>query len=362
MRVSTEPLRLHVISLLRATTAARHGMRIEERLRRPLQILLVKTSSLGDVVANLPVVTDILRWRPDARLDWVVEEAFAELVRLHPGVADVIVVAQRRWRKHLLSAAAWSERRAFRTQLRASRYDVVIDTQGLLKSAFIAFRARGTSVGYGWSSAREPLATLAYDWRIAVPKAVHAVERNRRLAARALGYALADPPEYGLRCPGVPAALVLPKACWVALHGTSREEKLWPEERWAELGVTLAARGLAAVLPWGTERERARSERLAAVIPGAVIPPRLALQDLAGLLGTSRFVVGVDTGFTHLAAALSVPVVALFSHSNPALSGVRGRGAYTNLGGMNDPPRVQVVIAAVDALALHHCQTPEGCR
>lgn len=351
MRSSTGLLRVRGTSPLREAPAVSQDAQTEEARGRPLRVLLVKTSSLGDVVASLPVVADILRWRPDAQLDWVVEEAFVDLVRMHPDVADVIVLAQRRWRKHPLSAIAWAERRAFRARLRVVRYDVVIDTQGLLKSALVTFRARGTSVGYGWSSAREPLATLAYDRRIAIPKGIHAIERNRRLAAASLGYALLDPPEYGLRCPGMPGSLVLPKAFWVALHGTSRDEKLWPEERWAALGATLAARGLAVVLPWGTERQRARSERLAARIRGALVPPRLSLHELAGLLGASRFAVGVDTGLTHLAAALAVPVVALFSRSNPALSGVRGRGAYANLGGMNCPPSVHAVVAAVDVVA-----------
>ena len=320
-----------------------------QALTRPLRVLLVKTSSLGDVVANLPVVADILRWSPDARIDWVVEEAFADVVRLHPGVARVIVVAQRRWRKRLLSAASWAELRAFVVRLQACRYDQIVDTQGLLKSAVIALHAYGTSAGHAWSSAREPLAALTYDRRILVLKGIHAMERNRRVVAGALRYVLREPADYGLRCPVAPAAAPS-KSFWVALHGTSCDRKQWPEARWVALGAALSARGLSLVLPWGTERERACSERLAASIPGALTLPHLGVRDLAGLLGAARFVVGVDTGLTHLAAALGVPVIALFCHSDPALSGVQGTAACVNLGGMHCAPDVSAAVEAVNAL------------
>jgi lipopolysaccharide heptosyltransferase I len=348
MRASAQGIRTRAWRWVREAMLQNQDASVRESTH-PLRVLLVKTSSLGDVVANLPVVVDILRWRPDAGIDWVVEEAFADVVRMHPRVANVIVVAQRRWRKRPLSAVSVDERRMFHAQIRARSYDLVVDTQGLLKSAIIAFRARGPSVGYGWSSAREPLATLAYDRRISVPKTIHAMERNRRLVAGALGYALGEPADYGLRCPTAPT-LDPPNPFWVALHGTSRDEKLWPEACWMALGASLSTRGFTAVLPWGTERERARSERLAAAIPGALAPPRLGLQDLAGFLGAARFVVGVDTGLTHLAAALRVPVVALFCDSDPALSGVRGEGTLANLGGPNNAPDAPAVTRAVDAL------------
>ncbi|MDP1997012.1 MAG: glycosyltransferase family 9 protein, partial [Gallionella sp.] len=125
-------------------------------------ILLVKTSSLGDVLHNLPVVSDIVRHYPNAQIDWVVEESFAALPGLHPAMRNVIPVAVRRWRGKLLSAATWREIAAFRNKLAAQRYDIAIDTQGLLKSALLMRGANGLRCGFDRDSAREPLAASLY--------------------------------------------------------------------------------------------------------------------------------------------------------------------------------------------------------
>lgn len=313
------------------------------------RVLLIKTSSLGDVVANLPVVTDIIRRSPRARIDWVVEEAYVDVPRLHPGIANVIAVAQRRWRANPLAAEARAERRAFLSQLRANRYDFVIDTQGLIKSALIARKTRGPATGYDWASAREPLATLAYERRVRVPRALHAIERNRRVAAAALGYPLAQPAAYALDRPRAPRTAPTAPYC-VLVHGSSRTDKLWPEERWIALGAALAARRLAVVFPWGSDCERDRSTRLAAAIAGAIVPERLTVRSLAGLLGSARFVVGVDTGPMHLAAALRVPVVGMYFGSDPRMAGVYSDAWHRNLGSPGVKPDVGAVVAALDAL------------
>ena len=314
------------------------------------RVLLVKTSSLGDVVANLPVVTDIIRRWPDAQIDWVVEEAYVDVPRLHRGVAEVIAVAQRRWRRNLLAAETRAERQAFIARLRANSYDLVIDTQGLLKSALIARRARGPSAGYDWASAREPLATLAYDRRLRVQRELHAIERNRRLAAAALGYTLEQPAAYALTRPLAPHAAPRAPYC-VLVHGSSRPDKLWPEERWIALGAALAARRLAVVFPWGSDGERERSRRIAASIAGAVVPERLTVRSLAGLLAAANFVVGVDTGPMHLAAALRVPVVGMYFGSDPRRAGIYSDAWHRNLGGPGVKPEVGAVVAALGALA-----------
>lgn len=314
------------------------------------RILFVKTSSLGDVVHNCPAVTDVALRVPGAAIDWVVEEAFAEIVALHAHVRRVIPVAIRRWRGSLLAAATWSELAAFRASLRSERYDVVIDTQGLLKSALVAAQALGRRHGFDRASAREPLAARFYDVTHAVQGNLHAVDRNRQLAALALGYRFDDSCNYGLRAPPAigPEAAPIPYALLFTM--TSRDDKLWPEEHWRALGNALANRGLDCLLPWGTEDERRRCARIAAAIPRATVPPRMRLAEIAGLARAARCVIGVDTGLAHLAAALEVPVVGLYCNSDPALTGLHGAGRLWNLGMPGQPPSVDAVINALEAL------------
>jgi heptosyltransferase-1 len=310
------------------------------------RILLIKTSSLGDVVHNLPVVADIAAARPDVTVDWVVEEAFAAIPRLHPHVSQILPVAVRRWRRTLWSPAVWSEARAFISTLRAQSYDAVIDTQGLLKSAWIAGAARGVSHGLDRESSREPLG-LFYDHRHHVPWGQHAVERNRRLAAQALGYTLSAPTQYGITAATQTFAWLNNNPHAVLLHATSAERKLWPEERWIELGRTLAAQGISSVLPWGTAAEHERSVRLMHKIPQAVVPERLDIAALAALLAQARVVVGTDTGLTHLAGALGVATVGIYCATDPAATGLYACARGVNLGGVGKPPAVGDVMAAL---------------
>jgi heptosyltransferase-1 len=316
-----------------------------------MRILLVKTSSLGDVVHNLPIVTDIRKALPEVLIDWVVEEGFVELPRLHSGVDRVIPVALRRWRKNLFSVATWREVRAFRQAIRAVDYDLVLDTQGLLKSALLARIAHGPRSGYGSESAREPLASHFYDACFDVPRDLHAVTRNRRLAALALDYAVPDALNYGLASL---SATTKNDPTAVLLTATSRDDKLWPESDWIALGQDLARRGLRCLLPGGSPKERERATRLAAAIPSAVALPARSLTELAGLLAVASIVVGVDTGLVHLAAALDRPTLALFCASNPGLTGVLAGGSDTgkavNLGRQGEPAKRNDVLASVERI------------
>jgi len=309
------------------------------------RILFVKTSSLGDVVHNCPAVSDAARAAPGATIDWVVEEAFAEVAAMHAQVRRAIPVALRRWRGALWGPRAWSEMAAFRRALREERYDLVIDTQGLLKSALLARLASGVRHGMDAASAREPLAARFYDVRHAVPRQQHAVERNRQLAAAALGSALRADCDYGLRAEG-PPPLELPAAYAVLLTMTSRADKLWPERNWVELGRLLAARGLRCVLPWGSEEEKARAARVAAVTGEAVVPRRMGLAELARLMRGARGVAGVDTGLTHLAAGLGVPAVGIYLSSEPRLTGLHAGARVRNL----DAPDAAAVHSALEEL------------
>jgi heptosyltransferase-1 len=331
-------------------------------------ILLVKTSSLGDVVHNLPVVSDIRRALPDATIDWAVEDAFTAIPALHPGLRRVIACSPRRWRRGLLAPSTWREIGAVRAALREAPYDLVIDTQGLLKSALIARLAPGTRHGLDWRSSREPL-RWAYDRTHAIAWGRHAVERNRELAARAVGYAVAGPPVYGIEAPPFPPAAAdddspdeerLPwqdpqgRYAWapsgpflILLHATSAERKLWPEHQWKKLAAHFGSAGVACVLPWGGAEEQARSNRIAQGVPNAVVPPRLGLHALAGLLGRSRCVIGVDTGLVHLAAALGRPTVGIFVATDPAATGVRAGDHAVNVGSGQAAPTQAAVLAGI---------------
>ncbi len=320
------------------------------------RILLVKTSSLGDVVHNLPVVGDLRAALGDVRIDWVVESGFSAIPAMHPDVEGVIPVSLRRWRKRPFSTDTRMELRALRTRLHETRYDAVIDTQGLLKSALIVSMANGVSHGRDWRSSREPLA-LFYDKVHSVPWSLHAVERNRLLASLALGYPLSGPPVYGIQAPASGAAALgavfpdaNPRAFAVLLHATSAAKKEWPEENWIGLGNVLAARGVCSVLPFGNLKEQQRSERLAARIPDAVVPPALDLDTMATLLANARIVFGVDTGLSHLAVALGAPTVGLFCATDPAATGLFGSSRLLNLGGVGVAPTINEAVAAMEVL------------
>jgi heptosyltransferase-1 len=318
----------------------------------PGDILLVKTSSMGDVIHNLPVASDLAARFPQARIDWVVEEGFADLPRLHPGVRRVLPVALRRWRRHPLSASVWREIQAARQVLRATAYDVVLDTQGLLKSALIVRSARcaatGQRLGYSLRSLREPLAAPAYDKRFDVAKSQHAVTRNRQLAALALGYDLPPRLDYGLAALRNTAGARGESA--VLLTAASRADKLWAEQNWINLGRSLVRLGLTPLLPGGNAPERERAARIASKIPGAQAIPPMSLADLAALLAHARVVIGVDTGLTHLAAAVQTPVIALYTATQPALTGVLGSGGFQNLGTSGAPPDLPSVLMALKSL------------
>jgi len=313
------------------------------------RILFVKTSSLGDVVHHCPAVSDAARNLPGIEIDWLVEEAFVSIPRMHPAVRRAIPVAMRRWRGALWRAAAWKEMRTLRQTLRASRYDAVVDTQGLLKSAVLGALAAGPSHGLDRGSAREPLAALFYAHRHAVPRGQHAVERNRQLTAAALGYAASGECDYGLQAAqGAPRPGDRPYVVLLAM--TSREDKRWPEAHWMRAGREIAARGMRSLLPWGTEEERTRSETIAREIPDAVVPRRMSLEELAALFQRSRAVLGVDTGLTHLAAALGAAVIGIYCASDPALTGLHGSARARNLGGIGQTPAPESVLASLSAL------------
>ena len=313
-------------------------------------ILLVKTSSLGDVVHNLPVVSDIHRAIPGAAVDWVVEENFSAIPAAHDGVRRVLPVAVRRWRTSALQAAVRREIGAFAAELRSATYDAVIDTQGLLKSALITRAAHGVRYGLDWQSSREPLA-LFYDRTFRVPWSQHAVDRNRSLAAQALNYVVPAGVDYGIQATGAAFSWMPQGAYAVLIHSTSASRKLWPESCWHELGRYLAGRSVRSVFPWGGAAEHERSERLAHALQSAIVPPALSVREVMTLLAGAHAVIGVDTGLTHLAGALGLPTVGIYGATDPARTGLYGCGRAQNLGGPGTMPEIAEVINAVERIA-----------
>ncbi|NBB10919.1 lipopolysaccharide heptosyltransferase I [Pseudomonas sp. SLFW] len=290
-----------------------------------MRVLLIKTSSLGDVIHTLPALTDAAKAIPGIQFDWVVEEGFAEIPTWHPAVSGVIPVAIRRWRKNLWQTFKNGQWRQFKQRLRDTRYDLVIDAQGLLKSAFLTRYVKAPIAGLDRLSAREPLAARFYDKAYPVARGQHAVERLRQLFAQALGYQVpAGLGDYGLDRSrllnsesGAPFVLFL--------HGTTWDTKHWPELYWRQLAERMIGQGLEVHLPWGNPAEKARAERIAEGLDKAVVLPKLNLAGVAKVLAGAQGCVAVDTGLGHLAAALDVPTLSLFGPTNPGLTGAYGK-------------------------------------
>ncbi|HKI75208.1 MAG TPA: lipopolysaccharide heptosyltransferase I [Pseudomonadales bacterium] len=284
-----------------------------------MKVLIVKMSSLGDVVHTLPAVTDAAKYCPHVEFDWVVEEDFAAIPAMHPSVNKVLKVAIRRWRKHISSAGG--EFGAFLRGLRNEKYDLIIDAQGLIKSAAITRIAKGSRVGLDWQSAREPLASLAYARKLNVQKGIHAIERVRRLFAGALGYSVPNTPaDFGLRRTGQGERNEV-----IFLHGTTWASKHWPEELWTQLAGLLHERGLGVAIAHGNAEEQSRAKRIAAQVEGVRVLPSLNLEALVDEMAGSAGVITVDSGPGHLAAATGVPLVGLYGPTDPTLTGPYGQ-------------------------------------
>jgi heptosyltransferase-1 len=323
-----------------------------------LKILLVRVSSLGDVLHNLPIVADILRNFPDAQIDWVVEEAYVSLVRLNPHVRTIIPFALRRWRKSLGSGATRAEIGAFFTALRRERYDYVFDTQGLLKTGVIMGAARlapgGQKVGLAngsEGSGYEGISRLFHSKSIALDPRTHAVARGRLVAAAALGYTLVEPPDFGLPPPAIDDVRPgwMPAEPYaVYFHGTARDAKKWAPQHWVALGRLLAP--MTILLPWGSAREKSEAEALAAALPNARLLPKLSMDDAVALARYAALAVGVDTGLTHIAAAFVRPTVEIYCDSPRWKTEGNWSPAIINLGDRGAPPAVADVAKAAASL------------
>lgn len=312
-----------------------------------MRLLIVKTSSMGDVVHATPVVADICRQHPGAVIDWLVEAPFAAIPQLHPGVRRVWPMAWRKWRGQLLQATTWRTMRTLRDDLRDQRYELVLDLQGLLKSALWARQAAAPVAGYDRDSLREPLAARFYQRTAAVPRNLHAVQRCRRLAAAHLGYAMPESaPDFGLHAP---AGGWAPRGAYaVLIPNASRPEKLWPERHWVAVGRRFLELGWTPLVLWGRPQEQTLAERIAADCEGDV-PPFLKVGEMAAVLAGARHVVGLDTGFSHLAAALGRPTLGIYCDHEPGLAGITGPGRVASIGGKGQVPGRGEVLALLES-------------
>ena len=332
----------------------------------PLKILIVRVSSLGDVVHNMPMLADLHRLLPGAQVDWVVEEAYVPLVRLNRGVGRVIPFALRRWRRAPLAAGTRAELGQFRQALREVAYDLVFDTQGLFKTALVMRMARlapgGRRIGLAnatLGSGYEPISRIFHDTSIAVPLRAHAVARARAVAAGAVCQTTDAPApaattaDFCLDAPPVSAAASawLPGVPYaVFFHGTARAAKQWAPAHWIAVGRRLAARGMPVLLAWGSADEELAARALAAGIPGAVVLPRLPMMDAVLLAQRAALVVGLDSGLTHIAAAYCRPTVELYCDSPRWKTEGNWSSQIINLGDTGHPPEVGDVLAAIERL------------
>ena len=323
-----------------------------------MHILIVRVSSLGDVVHNMPMVADILRHHPDAHIDWVVEESYASLVRLNPGVRKIIPFALRRWRKSLHLAQTRAEMRAFYHSLRAEAYDVVLDTQGLFKTGLVMRMARlapnGRRAGLANAtegSGYESISRVFHTMSVPVGLRTHAVMRARLVAAAALGYTVNQPADFNLQAPDASHAAWLPARPYaVFFHATARAAKGWNNASWLRVAHMLNARGMPVLLPWGSEAERQAAQGLAAQMQNAEVLPKLSMMDAVLLAQRASLVIGVDTGLTHIAAACNRPTIELYCDSPRWKTEGNWSPNIINLGDCGASPDVAEVEAAVTTL------------
>jgi len=347
------------------------------------KILLVKLSSLGDVLHNLPIVWDLRKRLPNAQIDWIVEEGYVHLLEplktteAFRGIDRIIPVALRRWRKNLFSIRTWREFFAMRKALQATTYEVLLETQGLLKSALVCALAKKSDnaivAGLGNAtehSGYEPMARMFYNQSVHVPLKCHAIDRSRWVMCSAFDWPLInrndEPPRF------YPQAFVdqLPPLLFEGLkkidqgsavpyvacfHSTARAAKRWPTENWVELGKALSSQGYQVIFPWGSPEEMKISSLIASQVPGAIVPRAFSIEEAYSLVTHAALTIGVDTGLTHLAAVLGKPTIEIYCDSPRWKTEGYWISNIANLGDFRSIPQVNAVLQAAEALLKEGC-------
>jgi len=268
-----------------------------------VRILIIKTSSLGDIVHCLPVINDIKYFVPESSIDWLVEECFADVPRLHPGVDSVITISLRTWKKNLRKKSTWIGLYKSIKAIRENHYDIIIDFQGLLKSAFFTLFTRGDIHGFDKTSIREGAASYFYKFTHTVSKQIHAVVRNRELASKCFQYELLDQSaHFGLEIHNI-NNFNLSERYVVLIHGSSKKSKQWPKEHWLKVIQFFNGLGLRVLLPWGNLEEYHFSKALRKASTNSLVLPKMNISDLANVISGAKCIIGVDSGLTHLGNA-----------------------------------------------------------
>ncbi|MBC7755953.1 MAG: lipopolysaccharide heptosyltransferase I [Bdellovibrio sp.] len=332
-----------------------------------MNILIIKLSSLGDVLHNLPIVWDIRAQYPEAKIDWLVEESYLSLLAPllsnadFKGIDNIIPIAMRRWKKNLLSDQTRKEWRGFRQNFQTTQYDVIIETQGLLKAAWLTRLAKRSPnaaiAGLGNAteeSGFEPLVRWFYTDSVQVPLRCHAVERSRWVAAAALN--LPEPKNQPQFYPPIFLQSLqtnetpFNKPYVLFFHATARAAKQWSEANWIALGNALAKQGKQVILPWGNAQEKAVSKRLSTQIPNSIVSPAFNINEWFGVIANAALTVGVDTGLTHLSAMMNTPTIELYCDSPRWKTEAYWSENIKNLGDTGQPPSLDNVLQSVGAL------------
>ncbi len=324
------------------------------------KLLLIKTSSMGDLIHTFPALTDLSRnCQGEYEITWVVEESFVDIAKMHPMTKKVIVFGSRRWKKNIFKRETWQEFNTFKKQLRSEKWDLIVDCQGLFKSAMItklaAQKGKIPTYSYSKASIRDPFAARFYDHGYSVEKGLTAIERNRQLFGKIFNYTPAPLADFGIQHWNEISELTPEHPFAALIHGTSAENKEWPEEKWVAIGHWLSEKGLISILFWGNAREHERAIRMAEQIPNAIVMPRVSIQEAGLILSKASLIIAVDTGFAHLANTQDRPVIGLFLGSHANYAGViptEQNPHAVNLGGKGENPEVSEVIQTIESFDI----------
>lgn len=324
------------------------------------QLLLVKTSSMGDLIHTFPALTDLEKNHPNEyEITWVVEESFADIAKMHPMTKEIIVFGSRRWKKNLFKAETWQEFKQLKNSLKSQKWDLIVDCQGLIKSAVItkiaAQKKQIPTFSYSKESIRDPFAAKFYQHGFTVDKNITAIERNRQLFSKIFNYTPEVLADFGIQHWAETSPLTPEQPFAALIHGTSAENKEWPEAKWVEIGNYLFEKGLISILFWGNEREKERAERMASQIPNAIVMPKVSLQEAGLILSKASLIIAVDTGLAHLANTQDRPIIGLFLGSPANYAGViptQNNQHAINLGGKGENPEVSEVITAIESFDI----------